>query len=474
MLSTSRFALRSSPVNLSLAVTLAVWLGSKWYFADWFDNPYKYAAKAASLSATVMMCWCFVLSARGAVFEDWFGGLDKVYQMHKRLGKTAFWLIALHPVFLAMDRLPDAGAFLRMLWLQQWRGDSYLLGHNLGVAAFAVLLCLMLPTLWVRVPYHRWKRSHEWFGLFLAVAALHVFVVNRDVRAYPVLGVLIFGCLAAAAAAYVYIRFLYRFLGPRHCYRVDCIERHGDVLEVTFVPRGKAMSFKPSQFVYLVVERAGISPEPHPYSIACGYNLESRFKLGIRMVGDHTRSLAALAPGDPVTVYGPYGRFSDRFLAAERDCVFIGAGIGITPFLGMWHVAVHSGERLPGPLPDAAEQAAHPEIRAGWRAPAVSLFYVVSTQEQASFDNDIRNEVILSQFRGFPAFEARGHHYELYVSSRQGRMEAAYVETRVRGGVAGKNVFLCGPTTMIESLRAQFLALGVPPDRIIVEDFNLL
>lgn len=474
MLSTSRFALRSRPVSLTLAVTLAVWLGSKWYFDDWFDNPWKYAAKTASLSATVMMCWCFVLSTRGRALEDWFGGLDKVYQMHKRLGKRAFWLIALHPVFLAMDRLPDISAFLRMLWLQPWQGDRYLLGHNVGVAAFAALVCLMIPTLWVRIPYHRWKRTHEWAGFFLAVAALHVFVVARDVRAYPVLGLWFWSFLAAAVAGFVYIRFLYGFLGPRHGYRVDCIERHGDVLEVTFSPRGKAMSFRPSQFVYLVVERPGISREPHPYSIACGYNLDARFKLGIRMVGDHTRSLEALSPGDPVTVYGPYGRFSDRFLAAERECVFIGAGIGITPFLGMWHVAVHSGEPVAGALPDAAQREAHPEIRPGWLAPAVSLFYVVSSPEQASFDNDIRNEVILSRFKGFSAFEACGHHYELYVSSRQGRIGAAYVDRHVRGGVRGKNIFLCGPTAMIEALRAQFLGLGVPAEQIIIEDFNLL
>ncbi|MDZ7762048.1 MAG: hypothetical protein U5L00_17570 [Desulfovermiculus sp.] len=57
--------------------------------------------------------------------------------------------------------------------------------------------------------------------------------------------------------------------------------------------------------------------------------------------------MSRLEPDDPVTVYGPYGLFSAPFLTAERDCLFIGGGIGITPFLGMWHVALHSEERLP-------------------------------------------------------------------------------------------------------------------------------
>ena len=44
----------------------------------------------------------------------------------------------------------------------------------------------------------------------------------------------------------------------------------------------------------------------------------------------------------------------------------------------------------------------------------------------------------------------------------------------MRGGVGDKNIFLCGPTAMVEALRSQFLGMGVPQDRIVVEDFNLL
>ena len=135
MLTTSKTAQNLKPVVLTVAITLAIWLGSKWVFNDWFDNPFKYPAKAASLSATVLFCWCVLLSTRNRLLERYFHGLDKVYQVHKRLGKAAFWLILLHPLFLALDRLPDLAAFLHRLWFIAPQGDRYLLGHNLGVGA---------------------------------------------------------------------------------------------------------------------------------------------------------------------------------------------------------------------------------------------------------------------------------------------------------------------------------------------------
>ena len=108
-----------------------------------------------------------------------------------------------------------------------------------------------------------------------------------------------------------------------------------------------------------------------------------------------------------------------------------------------------------------------------WQSPRVSLFYVCRSLEEASFDNDIRNEVILSQFHGFPQLEKRDHHYELYLSSKQGRISAAYLDHHAIGGLQGKYVFLCGPTPMVNELIRQFEDMGINRNQIVVEDFNL-
>lgn len=302
----------------------------------------------------------------------------------------------------------------------------------------------------------------------------HVYLVQADVASYPVLTGWIYGWLGLGLGSFVFIRFFYRFWGPRFAYRVCLIERLTDILKVTFTPQDRKMDFRPGQFVYLVVRKAGIKPEPHPYSIACGYNLESNLKLGIKKVGDHTRTLAGLEVGDPVILYGPYGHFSDTFLRADRNCVFMGAGIGITPFIGMWHVALHSEEQYDKNQVPAPVQELHPEILKTWKSPRVSLFYVCRTAAEASFDSNIKNEVILSKFHGFPQFEERGHHYELYLSAKQGRINADYIDRQTRGGIANKYIFLCGPSPMVSDLIRQFEEMGIPRRQIIVEDFNLL
>jgi predicted ferric reductase len=474
MLTTSKTHQKMWPVTFTVCATLIIWLGSKGYYQDWFSDPYKYPAKAASLSATALMCWGIILSTRFSLLENFFGGLDKVYQIHKRIGRWSFFLIILHPLFLSAHNLPDFLVFLQELSFRQPAGSRYLWGQNVGVAALLIMAGLILVTLWVKIPYHQWKRTHEWFGFVLLLVVAHVLVVDKDVAAYPLLRIWVYGFLLLALGSFVYIRFMYRSWGPCFRYTVSDLSRHGEVIEVTLSPEQEKMDFKPSQFIYLVVHKEGISQEPHPYSIACGYNLDNLIKLGIKKSGDHTRSLDRLEKEDPVTLYGPYGHFSERFLSAEADCVFIGGGIGITPFLGMWHVALHSEERMDTRDVPERLRHLHPELIKTWKSPLVYLFYVCRTEEEASFDDDIRHEVNMSHFHGFRAFEERGQHYELYLTSKQGRITAEYVAQRVKGGVRDKNIFLCGPSLMAESLIGQFKAMGVKDNQIIVEDFNLV
>jgi predicted ferric reductase len=474
MLTSSPFRQRMFPVWLSVVFTLSLWLGSKWWYNDWFEDPYKYPAKMASLTATLFMCWCIVLSARWKFIETYFGGLDKVYQVHKHLGKWSVFLIFAHPLFLGAHRLPDFGRYLAYLWVEPYCGDLYLLGKNIGVVTLVLFVILAGVSLRRRMAYHIWKRTHEWMGLVLGFATAHILLVDADIAAYPLLKIWMYSVLVLAAVSFLYIRFLYSRLGPRYAYRIDQVEHIGAIMEFTLAPQAIAMNFKPSQFVYLVVRKPGITAEPHPYSIASGFNQDGTIKLGIRQSGDHTRSLALLAPGDPVEVFGPYGRFSDRFLNSARDCVFVGGGIGITPFIGMWHVAIHTEERMARDKINEVLRRVHPEISDDWKSPCVALFYVCDNRDEASFDDDISREVIRSPLGSLEALSRAGHRYELYLSSQQGLITTDYLEAQVGAGFKNRNFFLCGPTVMVEALIKQLRALGVPYRQIVVEDFNLV
>ena len=58
MLTTSKTAQNLKPVVLTVAITLALWLGSKWVFNDWFDNPFKGVSTSLQLFfMTASMAW---------------------------------------------------------------------------------------------------------------------------------------------------------------------------------------------------------------------------------------------------------------------------------------------------------------------------------------------------------------------------------------------------------------------------------
>lgn len=87
---------------------------------------------------------------------------------------------------------------------------------------------------------------------------------------------------------------------------------------------------QPGQFAFVTVlagERA------HPYTIASAWNAQQcTLDFIIKSLGDHTATLhERLKPGMPVTVEGPYGCFT--FGDTPPRQIWIGGGIGITPFI---------------------------------------------------------------------------------------------------------------------------------------------
>ncbi len=154
MLTLSKSPQKYGLILATVLLTLLIWMFSKWYYLDWFTSPYKYPAKSASLIATMLMCWAVILSNRWRRLEKYFGGLDKVYQVHKHIGRWVFFIILAHPLFLALNRLPDLGRFLGYMWFQDPQGERYEWGQNLGVAGLLLMAGLIAVTLWIRLPYH--------------------------------------------------------------------------------------------------------------------------------------------------------------------------------------------------------------------------------------------------------------------------------------------------------------------------------
>jgi ferredoxin-NADP reductase len=149
--------------------------------------------------------------------------------------------------------------------------------------------------------------------------------------------------------------------------------------------------------------------------------------------------MPALKSATQLEVYGPFGGFTSHRFAHFRRIVCIGAGIGITPFLGM--LAFELNNR---------------DFRRIW------LYYVVRDEQDAVYDTEIRESYL----------EAESYiDYELWPTARRGRITAAQVAAEI-APLEGYAVILCGQQSFIADLARQFRGLGVPRDRIITEEFE--
>jgi len=203
-------------------------------------------------------------------------------------------------------------------------------------------------------------------------------------------------------------------------------------------PIDRRMMYEPGTFVFLrVPDLEPHRKELHPFSISSS-PVDRDLRVSIRTVGDFTQQLPALKPGAQLDVYGPFGGFTSHRYAKFRRIVCIGAGIGITPFLGM-----------------LAFELSNHDFRRIW------LYYVVRDDADAVYDAEIRQTYL--QAESFID-------YSLWQTSRDGRITAARIDADV--ALEGYAVMLCGQLRFVADLSRQFRALGVPRERIITEELE--
>jgi predicted ferric reductase len=387
--------------------------------------------QVTGLVGIAMFASTIVLSSRLAYFEDYFGGLNRVYVAHHVFGSLALVLILVHPLALAGEYMTFSSREAALLLLPS---SSWAL--NFGIIALVSMILFVVLTLFVSLPYHVWEFSHRFLGLAFFLAALHMFTIRSDISRDPTLRTYMLFLSTVAVAVYVYRTALGRWLVSRFEYRVEGVRELDDrSIHIKMAPTGRPMKFLAGQFVFVDFHQDGISPEPHPFSLSSSPG-EGRLELVVRSLGDYTSKLRRLKPGAIARIEGPFGRFTyHRY--PNKDQVWIAGGIGITPFLSMVRTLAESGYR-------------------------VDMYYGANSREEAVFlDELIELSNVGDGLRVIP-----------YLADEHGFLTAEKVK-ELSGGLQEKDIFLCGPPPMVRTLVAQFLRLGVKPGRIHSDEFAL-
>ena len=355
-------------------------LGALWWLAEpLLAQPYSFmvlrnvVVNGSGVLAIGVMSLALLLAVRPASLEPLLGGLDKMYRLHKWLGITALVAAVLHwgatqaPKWLAglgwLQRsprprsAPPDDTLLR--WLQSQRG----LAEGLGEWAFYAVVLLIVLALVQRFPYRYFFRTHRLLALAYLVLVFHSLVLMPLAYWGQPLGLLLAVGLAGGSVAALMLLLRRTGLSRQAHGVVTQVDHHAGmkVLEVRVQLKSRWAGHQAGQFVFV---RFDGDSESHPFTLSSAWQGDGRLLLLIKALGDYTAELPArLTVGELVRVEGPYGQFSfesPRGVPAPGQ-IWIGGGIGITPFIArMKQLAlnpdgqrvdlIHATARLDAPL----------------------------------------------------------------------------------------------------------------------------
>jgi predicted ferric reductase/mono/diheme cytochrome c family protein len=453
-----RFTSARGPLLLAVlyAVPLVLWARTA-PLDDRFTGSYTSLTSVAvlcALAGTSAFALNLVLGARLRVVEALFGGLDRMYRVHRANGQIAFFFLLGHVVLILASRATiSADSALDLL------GPGAGWTVFAGVIAFSALTVGIVMTLFVRLGHEVFVYVQRAFGFVFLVATYHVFTTDGAKSDSIALNAYMATLAALGVAAFLYRSLFGNLLVRRHPYRVRAVNRLDEfVTEIVMEPAANPLAFTPGQFVFVNFRslalreqfrplelsaegqvfsfRAGeVSNQFHPFSITSGPG-EPTLRITVKAVGDYTRALRTLEQGADAVVEGPYGSFSHRNVANPSQ-IWMAGGIGVTPFLSMAR-SLDGGDE-----------------------PVVDFYYCVERREEAHF---------LDEFQAIS--DRRGDFRVHLVPRDEAGLPSARLVAERSGALSHRDVLICGPPAMIENLRAQFVARGLPPERIHAEEFG--
>lgn len=383
------------------------------------------------------MSVAMILALRPCWPEPWFGGLDKMYRLHKWLGITALVVAVAHWLWVEGAKWAVGWGWLgrpargpRPVLenpVEQLFRDLRGTAEGIGEWAFYAAVLLIALALLNRFPYRWFYKTHRLLAVSYLALVFHAVVLARFAYWTSPLGivmavlmaggtwaaiVVLLGRVAAHRKARGTIRALHHYPGVR-------------VLEAEIdVPRGWP-GHRAGQFAFVTSDA---SEGAHPYTIASAWNdRDRRITFVVKELGDHTRHLREkLRVGQDVTVEGPYGCFT--FDDACPHQIWVGGGIGVTPFIArMKQLAAGS---------DGSRQA-------------IDFFHTTTDYDEGAITK------LTADAR------AAGIRLHVLVDARDGRLDGQ----RIRAAVPQweqASIWFCGPAGFGQALKSDFAAQGLP------------
>lgn len=365
-----------------------------------------------------------VLAIREPHVAHLLGGLESIYRWHHRSGLLAYLLLLCHPLALAFDgwlEAPQLAWPVLAPWLQSWP-------VWLGWVALLLLMTGLFSTFALHLPYRRWRGFHFMLGLGVLLGLAHVYALLGGEN--PLVFLMLVATLALSG------RVFFSDLGvSAYPYQVSLVERQASgMIEARLHPHAGVMSVTPGQFVLAAF---GEGPhyhgcgEYHPFTVS-GIEASGELRMAIKALGPCSQRIQQLEPGVQVRLQGPFGVFLEQ--ASPVPQLWVAGGIGITPFMAA--------------------------LRARPCSQPTTLLYLFRSEADAAFLAEL-NAMASTD----PQFELLPH------ASDKGRPDFAEILSKI-SRISEREVYICGPLPMVETLMPVLRENGVAASAIHHERFD--
>jgi predicted ferric reductase len=206
------------------------------------------------------------------------------------------------------------------------------------------------------------------------------------------------------------------------------------------------MPFAPGQFAWVRLGRSAWSLDEHPFSFSSSAEEPARIEFAIKELGDFTARIGAVSAGTRAYLDGPHGSFSTDFVQAD-GYLFVAGGIGISPILSMLRTLAGRGDRR-----------------------SHVLIYASSRWERTPFRESLE---ALGRALDLRIVHVLEHAHEGWTGD-VGFITPEILARGLSTGGVERDVFVCGPDPMMDSVEKSLRARGVPRGRIHMERFQLV
>ncbi len=396
-----------------------------------------FIARIGGVFGIGLMVWEVILASR-TISKRLTPDYMFLLKIHKYVGKYGAFLILVHPLLYVFYYLIKYQVNLLNINFS----SKFSVAIFIGMIATLMLLIIWVTSVSLRkkLKFRSWHLIHTLTYILVPTAILHTWMISSSDLARAFWG--IYTIIYFSMLAY---QIAFRFGHFRTKYTVESTETVADnTFTIVMKPvTNKYIKPEPGQFVYL---KHQIIPEIHPYSVSNFDPNTGNISVTVKDLGPFSHVLETIQVGDPISLDGAYGVFSQEAFLDNHPAVLLAGGIGITPFMPLIR-----------------------KIESGWNKP-VFLFYGNRAQKDIAF-LDYLNK-LSTENPNFAVIHVLEKADDANIPHELGFISEEVIAKHLPDKIQNYDFYVVGPPPMMGAMQKMFDKVGVPKHRRHFEKFN--